>query len=144
MNRRLKVMFMCVRNACRSQMAEGYARALTRGRWEVYSSGLERTQVNPMAVAVMAEDGIDISSHTSKVVDPDLLREMDLVITLCGEMGDICPNTPAGVERIHWPIEDPSQFQGSEEEVLRKFRKVRDEIRVRVEDLIERFKAKES
>lgn len=132
----MRVMFMCVRNACRSQMAEGYARTLSGGKWEVWSSGLERTEVHPLAVRVMAEDGVDISRQTSKVVDPKLLNQMDLVVTLCGEAGDICPATPSHVKRQHWPLEDPSQFEGSEEEILRQFRAVRDEIKRRVEALI--------
>ena len=84
---------------------------------------------------VMAEAGVDISGHTSKAIDPETLNTADVVVTLCGDARDTCPVTPPGVRRLHWPLEDPARATGTEEEILNKFRQVRDEIRKRVEEL---------
>lgn len=131
-----KVLFLCTGNSCRSQMAEGFARALAGDRWEVYSAGLEPAGVNPRAVQVMREVGIDISGQTSDPIDSDLLRQVDLIVTLCGDAAERCPVTPPEVRRLHWPLEDPAGATGSEEEVLAKFRRVRDEIRQRIRFLL--------
>lgn len=124
-----KVMFVCTGNSCRSQMAEGFARSLAGGRWDVYSAGLEPAGINPLALKVMGEAGIDISGQTSDLIDPDLMKSMDLVITLCGDAEERCPVTPPGVQRLHWPLPDPAAAVGSPEEVLEVFRQVRDTIR---------------
>lgn len=131
-----KVLFLCTGNSCRSQMAEGFARALAGDRWEVYSAGTNPVGVNPRAVQVMAEVGIDISGQTSKAVDLEILHAADVVVTLCGDARDSCPVTPPGVRRLHWPLEDPAKATGTEEEILHKFRQVRDEIKKRVEELL--------
>jgi len=117
-------------------MAEGFARALAGDRWEVYSAGLEPAGVNPRAVQVMREVGIDISGQTSDPISSDLLSEVDLIVTLCGDAAERCPVTPPEVRRLHWPLEDPARATGSEEEVLAKFRRVRDEIRRRIRFLL--------
>lgn len=130
-----KVLFLCTGNSCRSQMAEGFARALAGDRFEVYSAGLEPAGVNPRAVQVMHEVGIDISGQTSKPIDPEILLKVDLIVTLCGDAADRCPVTPPQVRRLHWPLEDPARATGTEEEILARFRQVRDEIRRRVESL---------
>lgn len=130
--KRRKLMFLCTGNSCRSQMAEGWARVLGGDLWEVHSAGLEAHGLNPRAVAVMAEAGVDISGHTSKTLDPDLLNRMDLVITVCGHADAHCPVTPPHVERLRWHFDDPAQARGGEEEILAEFRRVRDEIRARV------------
>lgn len=129
-------MFLCTGNSCRSQMAEGFARALGGGRWEVHSAGLEAHGLNPRAVQVMAEAGIDISRQTSDTIDPNLLDQMDAVVTLCGHAEEHCPVTPPRVHREHWPLPDPARATGTEEEIMARFRAVRDEIRRRVEDLL--------
>lgn len=131
-----RVLFLCVNNSCRSQMAEGLARALAGDLWEVTSAGTAPTQVNPLAVKVMAEVGIDISEQTAKRLDPDMLAWADLVITLCGEAEEACPWTPPGVERRHWPLPDPARAKGTEEEIMGVFRQVRDEIRRRLLELL--------
>lgn len=131
-----RVLFLCVNNSCRSQMAEGLARALAGDLWEVTSAGTAPTQVNPLAVRVMAEVGIDISEQTAKRLDPDMLARADLVITLCGEAEEACPRTPPGVKRWHWPLPDPARAKGTEEEILGVFRQVRDEIRRRLLELL--------
>ena len=127
-----KILFLCTGNSCRSQMAEGFARALAGDQWEVHSAGTAPAGVNPRAVKAMAEAGVDISGHTSKAIDPALLKSSDAVITLCGDAAESCPVTPPGVKRIHWPRPDPARAAGTEEEIMAVFRAVRDEIKERV------------
>ena len=125
----IKTMFLCTGNSCRSQMAEGRARDLGKGKIEAYSAGLAPSQVNPYAVRVMQEIGIDISRQTSKAINQDLILKMDVVITLCGHAEVLCPMTPPQVKRLHWPIDDPILATGTENEVLLEFRRARDQIR---------------
>ena len=127
----MKVMFLCTGNSCRSQMAEGLAKELGKGKITAYSAGLNPQGVNPKAVAVMKEIGIDISSQQSKSVDPELLQKMDVIITLCDNAAESCPVTPPGVKRIHWSLKDPAKAKGTEEEIMNEFRKIRDEIKER-------------
>ncbi len=117
-------------------MAEGFARALGKGLLEPHSAGLMAAGVNPRAIAVMREMGMDISGQKSKEIEADLLRTMDIVITLCGNAEESCPWTPPAIKRLHWPIRDPVGATGAEEEIMNVFRKARDEIRARVEDFI--------
>jgi len=126
-------MFLCTGNSCRSQMAEGLLRRMGGDRFAVYSAGLRPIGVNRYAVKVMAEAGIDISGQTSDPIDPELLRSMDFAITLCGNANESCPTTPPGVRRIHWPVDDPYYATGTEEEIMGEFRRVRDDIRARIE-----------
>ncbi len=139
----IRVMFLCTGNSCRSQMAEGYARALGKGLIDAHSAGLSPTDVNGRAVAVMAEDDIDISDQESKEIDTDFLLSMDVIITLCGNAEASCPMTPPDIRRIHWPIEDPAAATGSEEEIMQAFRKTRDEIRARISDLVQQFETED-
>jgi arsenate reductase (thioredoxin) len=132
----LKVMFLCTGNSCRSQMAEGFARDLGKGLIEARSAGLMAAGVHPRAIAVMREVGIDISRQRSREIDPDLLRTMDVVITLCGNAKEACPRTPPEVKRLHWPVEDPVGTIGTEETIMREFRRARDEIREKIQGLI--------
>lgn len=132
----LKVMFLCTGNSCRSQMAEGFARVLGKGILEPYSAGLKPSQVNPRAMQAMREVGIDISSQTSKSIDDELLLRIDIIITLCGHAEAMCPMTPPSIKRMHWPIDDPVAAVGTEEEIMREFRKARDEINKRIQDFI--------
>jgi arsenate reductase len=132
-----KVMFLCTGNACRSQMAEGFAKALGKGTVETHSAGVAPAGfVHPKAIAVMKEAGIDISGQRSKEIAWDLLLGMDAVITLCGHAEESCPFTPPHIKRLHWPIEDPVKASGTEEEVMNEFRRARDEIRRRVEEFL--------
>lgn len=128
----LKVMFLCTGNSCRSQMAEGFARHYGKGILEPYSAGLMPAGVNPNAIKVMKEIGIDISGQTSDPIDEELLRKMDVIITLCGNAEAACPATPPEIKRLHWPVDDPVGTVGTEEEVLNAFRKARDEIKERI------------
>lgn len=127
-----QVYFLCTGNSCRSQMAEGFARELLSPEWRVASAGVERHGLNPNAVKVMAEVGVDIADHQSKLIDLDYLNSSDLVVTLCGDARDKCPMTPVSVEKQHWPLPDPAGATGTEAEKLAVFRSVRDEIRERV------------
>ena len=133
----LKLMFLCTGNSCRSQMAEGFARVLGKGIIEPYSAGLKPAGVNEKAERVMEEIGIDISKQTSKAIDEKLLKQMDIVITLCDNAAESCPWTPPEIKRIHWSLEDPAKATGSEEEVMNEFRRIRDEIEQRVKNLVE-------
>jgi arsenate reductase len=138
---RAEVYFICTGNSCRSQMAEGFARALGSHVMDVASGGLEPSVVNPRAVQVMAEAGIDISSHTSDPIDRELLRRVDLAITLCGDARDRCPATPRSVKKLHWPLQDPAKVTGTEEEVMAVFRDVRDQVKVHVLWLIKELES---
>ncbi|MCX2456122.1 arsenate reductase (thioredoxin) [Lacticaseibacillus nasuensis] len=129
----MQIYFLCTGNSCRSQMAEGFARAL-HPTWRVASAGLEQHGLNPLATQVMAEVGIDISGQTSTLIDPAFLAGCDLVVTLCGDARDRCPVVP-GVARLHWPLPDPAQATGDQAARLTVFRQVRDEIRRRVSAL---------
>jgi len=128
--------FLCTGNSCRSQMAEGFARQLAPQDWQIASAGVEQHGLNPLAVKVMAERGIDISQQQSKLIDNDYLQHSDMVVTLCGDARDKCPMTPPTVAKRHWPLPDPAQATGDEDAVLAVFRQVRDEIEVRVKQLV--------
>jgi arsenate reductase len=138
----MKVMFLCTGNACRSQMAEGFAREFGKGIIEPFSAGLIAAGLHPRASAVMKEIGIDIALQKSKTIDEKLLKTMDVVITLCGNAEHSCPWTPPEIKRIHWPINDPVGTVGSEEKIMKAFRRARDEIRARVEQFISGVKTK--
>lgn len=133
------VYFLCTGNSARSQMAEGFAKHLGAGIFEVYSGGTSPKGLNPYAVEVMQEAGIDISGQTSDPIDPAILKRCHLLITLCGDARDNCPVIPPGVEHRHWPLADPAGANGSEEEVLNVFRETRDEIKKLVEELVEEY-----
>ncbi len=132
-----RVLFLCTGNSCRSQMAEGWLRHLGGDRFEVFSAGIEAHGLNPRAVAVMREAGVDISGQRSEVLDPGLLEKIDLVITVCGHADERCPAVPASCEKQHWPFDDPAKATGTEEEIMAEFRRVRDEIRAHIEDWLE-------
>jgi arsenate reductase len=128
------VLFLCTHNSARSQMAEGFLRAMAGGRFEVGSAGTEKTSVNPLAIRAMAERGIDLGGHTSKL-DSDVASEgWDYLITVCDDANERCPWVPGSVQRLHWSFPDPSRATGSEEERLAVFRRVRDQIGERLTD----------
>ncbi len=143
MNReKIRVLFLCTGNACRSQMAEGWARALG-GDWLVArSAGIEAHGKNPRAIAVMREAGVDISGQASTRLTPEMLQDVDVVVTVCGHADEHCPVLPPGVSKIHWPLEDPARATGSEEAVMAVFRACRDEIRRRVQDLLDELQTR--
>jgi arsenate reductase len=135
-DRKLKILFLCTGNSCRSQMAEGLARSLKDETIEVYSAGTEPRGVDPLAVRVMAEIGIDISDQRSKHVAEFTGTEFDYVITLCGHTAEHCPVFPGKTKVVHHGFEDPpvlARGSKTEEEALSHYRRVRDEIRAFVE-----------
>ncbi len=113
-------------------MAEGFAREILPATWRIASAGLEVHGLNPWAVKVMAEKGVDISKQQSQLIDPEFLRRCDYVVTLCGDARDRCPVVSQNVSKIHWPLVDPAQATGDEQARLLVFRQVRDEIESRV------------
>ena len=125
-----RVLILCTGNSCRSHMAEGILRAAAGDLLEVHSAGSKPAgYVHPMAIAAMAEIGIDISGHTSKHMDEFLDREIETVITVCGNADQACPVFPGQVNRHHWAFDDPAHASGTDEEAMNEFRRVRDEIR---------------
>jgi arsenate reductase (thioredoxin) len=131
--KRSRVLFLCTHNSARSQMAEGLLRHLAGERFEAHSAGTEATLVRPLAIRAMEEIDIDISGQESKALDGYLDQPFDYVITVCDDASEACPVFPGARNRLHWSFEDPSQAEGSEDERLAVFRRVRDEIRVRIE-----------
>jgi arsenate reductase (thioredoxin) len=131
--RRPRVLFLCTHNSARSQMAEGLLRLLAGERFEVHSAGTEATSIRPEAMAAMAEIGADVSGQESKTLARYLGEPFEYVITVCDAANEACPVFPGAKNRLHWSFEDPSQATGTEEERLRLFRKVRDEIRECIE-----------
>src|SRR5262249_38246366 len=136
----LVVLFLCTGNSCRSQMAEGFARQMGGGVIEAYSAGTNTVGINPRAVQVMREAGIDLSTHSSKSVSAIDQKRIEVVVTLCGDAAENCPTFPGAVKRIHWPLEDPAKAHGSEEEIMAVFRATREAIRLRVTQLLEDLK----
>ena len=132
----LKIMFLCTGNSCRSQIAEGFARELGKGILEVHSAGINPAGLNEKAVKIMNEIGIDISQQRSKPIDEGLLKKMDIIITLCDNAAESCPLLPPGIRRLHWDLQDPAKAEGTEEEIMNEFRKVRDEIEKRIRNLL--------
>ena len=135
---KLKVLFLCTGNSCRSQMAEGWAHALKTDVIEACSAGIEKHGLNPTAVRVMAEAGVDISGHKSKSVDEVMHVPFDCVVTVCDHARETCPVFPGKARVIHAGFDDPpklAETAASEEEALSHYRRVRDEIRAFVESL---------
>lgn len=130
--KRAKILFLCTGNACRSQMAEGWGRHLCGDCYDVYSAGIEKHGLNPRAVQVMAEAGVDISHHQSALVWELPVQDFDLVITLCGHAHAHCPAFSGGAPIMHRGFDDPPKLAAnarSEKEALDHYRRVRDEIR---------------
>lgn len=138
MDRRLKILFLCTGNSCRSQMAEGWARALKGDRLEAYSGGIETHGLNPHAVRVMAEAGVDISGQESTNVTAYATIDFDFVVTVCGHANEHCPVFPGQTRVVHVGFDDPPRLAAeaaTPEEALDCYRRVRDEIRAFVETL---------
>lgn len=131
-----KIYFLCTGNSCRSQMAEGLAKSIMdTNQWDIRSAGIEAHGINPKAVKIMKEIGIDISQNKSEIIDMDFLNSSDIVITLCGDALENCPVIPNFVKHFHWDLKDPAKAKGTEEEIMTAFRKTRDEIERRIKNL---------
>lgn len=124
-----KVLVLCTGNSCRSQIAEGFLRHFSEGNAEVYSAGIETHGVNPKAIKVMAESGIDISAHTSNNVSEYSAIDFDYVITVCDNAKESCPYFPTKAQKLHYNFPDPAKATGTDEEVMDEFRRVRDLIK---------------
>lgn len=149
MNKKVRLLFLCTGNSCRSQMAEGWARHLLGDIIEAHSAGIETHGMNPNAVKVMAEAGVDINDQKSQHIDEFKDVDLDIVITVCGHAHETCPYFPANCEVVHFGFDDPPKMakelatQGaSEEEQLDCYRKVRDQIRAAIEKLPETLNLK--
>ena len=129
------IYFLCTGNSCRSQMAEGFAKQYLGDSFEVLSAGIEPKGLNPWAIEVMKEKGIDISSQTSDIVSTKLVNQADYVITLCKDAKERCPVILPRSRHYHWSFDDPALIQGNDEEIREAFRSVRDEI----EETIQKF-----
>jgi len=124
-----KVLVLCTGNSCRSQLAEGYLRYLANDKAEIYSAGIETHGVNPKAIEIMKKDGIDISSHTSNNVNEYTSIDFDFVITVCDNAKESCPYFPSNAIKFHYNFPDPAKAKGTDQEVMEKFREVRDMIK---------------
>ncbi|MGQ2984167.1 arsenate reductase ArsC [Flavobacterium sp.] len=124
-----KILVLCTGNSCRSQIAEGYLRHFTGEKAEIYSAGIETHGVNPKAIVVMNEDGVDIWHHTSNHVDEYSHIAFDYVITVCDNAKESCPFFPGKAEKFHYDFPDPAKAKGTEEDILNEFRRVRDMIK---------------
>lgn len=136
MTKPLRILFLCTGNSARSQMAEGFARRFAGARLEVFSAGIRPVPVNPLAIQVMQEAGIDISGQVAKGLAA-VPEEMDLVVTVCDQAAEACPLFPGDVRIEHWSFEDPAAAQGSHEERIAVCRRIRDEIAEKVRALVD-------
>ncbi|EKU50454.1 arsenate reductase (thioredoxin) [Staphylococcus massiliensis] len=125
------IYFICTGNSCRSQMAQGFANEILDEDWVSYSAGIEAHGVNPNAIKAMDEVGIDISNHTSDIIDPEIIKQSELVVTLCSDADQNCPMIPGNVQKAHWGFDDPAGKDWSE------FQRVRDEIKARIQSFKE-------
>ncbi|MBA1353263.1 arsenate reductase (thioredoxin) [Staphylococcus cohnii] len=128
------IYFICTGNSCRSQMAEGWGKEILGKDWNVYSAGIETHGVNPKAIEAMKEVDIDISNHTSDLIDNDILKQSDLVVTLCSDADNNCPILPPNVKKEHWDFDDPAGKEWSE------FQRVRNEIGNTIKDFSKNIK----
>lgn len=133
----LNVLFLCTGNSCRSQIAEGWLRALGGSAVSAQSAGIEAHGKNPRAIAIMQEAGIDISGQESTIVTQDMIAAADVVVTVCGHADEQCPVLPSGVRKLHWPLSDPAKATGTAEEILAEFRATRNDIEKRVRGLLD-------
>ena len=136
-----KVLILCTGNSCRSQMAEGLINHFLTDKWKAYSAGVNPTAVNPLAVQVLSEIGIDISNYSSKSVSEFLqMTDLDLIITVCDNAKESCPVFPSKVKTVHISFEDPADYNDEPEEIsLPKFREVRDDIKLRLLDYLKNY-----
>lgn len=132
-----KILVLCTGNSCRSQIAEGYLRRFAGDHAEVYSAGVETHGVNPRAIAIMKEDGIDISGHTSNNIDEYLDIDFDFVITVCDNARERCPYFPTKAQKFHYNFPDPAKATGTETEIMAEFRSVRDMIKTYSEQFVQ-------
>ena len=134
-----KILVLCTGNSCRSQIAEGYLQHFAGNKAQVYSAGVETHGVNPRAIQTMREDGIDISAHTSNNVLEYKEIDFDYVITVCDNAKERCPYFPSKAVKIHHNFTDPAKATGSEEDIMKQFAAVRDEIKAFSKAFVEEY-----
>jgi len=134
--KKIKILVLCTGNSCRSQIAHGYLEHFAAGKAEVYSAGIEAHGVNPKAIQVMQEDGVDISHHTSNTIDKYMGIGFDYVITVCDNAKENCPYFPSNAQKLHHNFPDPAKATGSPEEIMQEFRRVRDMIKAYCREFI--------
>lgn len=133
-----KVLFLCTGNSCRSQIAEGFLRHLASKDFEALSAGTKPSRLNPLAVKIMEEKGIDISGQYSQSIDEFLNESLDYIITVCDHAKETCPVFPGTAERIHWSFRDPADAKGSEKEKMTVFREIRDSIEKNIKNFLKK------
>lgn len=134
----MNILVLCTGNSCRSQMAEGYLKHFAKNNATIYSAGVETHGVNPRAIAIMKEDDIDISEHTSNNLDEYLEVQFDYILTVCDNAKERCPFFPGKAERLHYNFFDPSKIEGTEEEIHKAFTKTRNQIKEYCKDFVEK------
>ncbi|WP_268846932.1 arsenate reductase ArsC [Flavobacterium aestivum] len=134
-----KILVLCTGNSCRSQIAEGYLRYFAKNKAEIYSAGVETHGVNSKAIAIMKEDGIDISNHTSNNVEEYYEIDFDFVITVCDNAKERCPFFPTKAKKFHYNFPDPAKAIGTEDEILKEFRFVRQQIKDYSENFVKEY-----
>ena len=139
MSEKKNVLVLCTGNSCRSQLMHGYLTQLLGDRATVYSAGIETHGVNPKAIAVMREDGVDISHHTSNLVDEYAAVPFDYVITVCDNANEACPVFPSSAKKLHHNFPDPAKATGSTEEIMTQFRAVRDQVKAYAQDFVRQY-----
>ena len=137
MSDKKNVLVLCTGNSCRSQLLHGYLAQELGARAAVYSAGVEVHGLNPRAVRVMAEDGVDISHHTSNHVDEYAHVPFDYVLTVCDHANEVCPVFPSTAKKLHHNFPDPAKATGSEEEIMEQFRGVRDQVKTYAHDFVQ-------
>ena len=136
MSAKKNILVLCTGNSCRSQLLHGYLEQLLGDRAVVYSAGIETHGLNPRAVRVMAEDGVDIAHHTSNHVDEYAAVPFDYVLTVCDHANEVCPIFPSTAKKLHHNFPDPAKATGTDEEIMQQFRAVRDQVKAYAQDFV--------
>ncbi|MFL9835670.1 arsenate reductase ArsC [Chryseobacterium terrae] len=132
-----KILILCTGNSCRSQIAHGFLKDFAKDKAEIYSAGIETHGVNPKAIEIMMDDGIDISNHTSNHMDEYINIDFDFVITVCDNARENCPYFPTTAKVFHHNFLDPAKAQGTKEEIYEQFKTVREEIKIYCKDFVD-------
>ena len=139
MTNKKNVLVLCTGNSCRSQLLHGYLAQLLGPRATVYSAGIETHGVNPLAIEVMQEDGVDITHHTSNLVDEYVAVPFDYVLTVCDHANEVCPLFPSTAKKLHHNFPDPAKATGSKDEILAQFRAVRDQVKTYAQQFVNQY-----
>jgi len=133
----MNILFLCTGNSCRSQIAEGWAKHFSNGTFDIQSAGIEAHGKNPLAIQAMRDAGVDISGQESTKLNEVMLNDADVVVTVCANADELCPDLPVKIRRLHWPLSDPAKAAGTDEYVQQVFVESRDDIKNRVQQLLE-------